>query len=264
VLLIDAYNVLHLPEAQLQGADLALEDLCAMIGASRYAGSRVVLVCDGSPPARLGAPHRAGGAARVRVAGVELVFSGPNRTADDEIEERLRTGRGAGVTLVSDDRRLTRAASRSRARSLGSSAFLAHLIVDRAGRRVPLPRFSKDIPLDAYSVEHWRREFGLPAVDPAAAVARAAGQGPAPAAPRPPETQREHPVRPHADHMKRKPAPQRDPAAREPTDAGLESLRADPLIREALEAWNGRLRLEDLDMRRWLGEPPGEAADRAR
>ncbi|HZW10747.1 MAG TPA: hypothetical protein VFF69_12655 [Phycisphaerales bacterium] len=258
MLLIDTYNVLHLPEAQLQGGELSIEDLCALIGASRYAGGRILLVCDGSPPARLRVPPRASaGALRFRIAGADVIFAGRGRSADDEIEDRLRASRGSGVVLVSDDRRLTRAASRSRARSLGSATFLAHLLVDREGRgRTLRPRFSKDIPLDAYSVEHWRREFGLAPADPARAARRPPERKAGPAG----TSRAEHggPAQPR--ERSQAPAPEAGRQPRPGSDPRLEALLSDPLIREALEAWNGRLRVEDLDMRRWLGEGPGTGA----
>ncbi|MFG0260011.1 MAG: NYN domain-containing protein, partial [Phycisphaerales bacterium JB041] len=140
MLLIDAFNVLHLPEAVAVGRALTAADLVSLIGTSRYAGQSVVLVCDGAGDGSIDVPK--GKRWKVRLSGVEVVFSGPDATADDEIEQRLRLGGGGGITVISDDRRLRRAASRVRARSLGSGAFLAHLL-EPGGRtkKRPVPEF---------------------------------------------------------------------------------------------------------------------------
>lgn len=256
MLLIDAYNVLHLPEAQRLGQGLGLEGLCDLIRTSRFGGQRVLLVCDGVPPAGLGrgaAPGdaRGGPSTRRRAGGVELIFSGPDRSADDELEDRLRAGGGAGVTVVSDDRRVRRAASRAKATSLGSGAFLSRLVADRerAGRRA-LPSFARDIPLDRYSTAHWMREFGLSAPDPGGIRDRAGrdvGGGVRWAGRKDEE---------RGVQSAPAPTPRPEPPPPQLPDERvlrLDELAADPLIREALEAWKGRLRLEDLDMQHWLG-----------
>lgn len=265
MLLIDAFNVLHLPEAQRDGRHLELADLAALLGQSRYAGVAAVLVCDGSGDGSIEAPP--GRRARVKLAGVEVVFSGPGSNADDEIEERLRRGGGHGVTVVSDDRAVRRAASRVRARVLGSRAFLVHLLAGRPGA-APLPQFARDIPLDRYSVAHWMRVFGVEPSDllesrgsAASAVRRAEPAAPVQA----PESRRKDKAgsagpeggrergRPRpcpADLKAARPELPETPNLARP----LEDLESDPVIREALEEWRGRLRLEDLDMERWLGD----------
>ncbi|MBZ0172974.1 MAG: hypothetical protein K8E66_11375, partial [Phycisphaerales bacterium] len=79
MLLIDAFNVLHLPQAVHDGHALGVPDLAGLIAAGRYAGARAVLVCDGAGPVEC--PDRAD------PRGIEIVFSGPDRSADDEIED---------------------------------------------------------------------------------------------------------------------------------------------------------------------------------
>lgn len=247
MLLVDAYNVLHHPEAHALGPSPSLAGLAALIGRSRYAGRRTLLVCDGMPPPGFGAPARAGGGAKARLGGVELVFSGRVRSADDELEDRLRALGGAGVALVSDDRRLRRAAARARAKAMPSSTFLSHLRSDAEARRQPLPRFVRDIPLDRYSVAHWAREFGVPAPHPPGV---GEPRGPAPAS---------APAPAGAGEPAHAPAPGSEADADRLPDERvlrLESLADDPVIREALAAWRGRLRIEDLDMEAWLARGP--------
>ncbi|MFG0243059.1 MAG: hypothetical protein ACF8R9_09760 [Phycisphaerales bacterium JB054] len=246
VLLIDAFNVLHLPEAVAVGRSLTVADLVSLIGTSRYAGQAAVLVCDGSGDGSIESPR--GKRGRVRLSGVEVVFSGPESTADDEIEDRLRLGGGGGMTVVSDDRRLRRAASRVRARSLGSGTFLSHLLQPGAKPKTrPVPDFARDIPLDRYSMAHWMQEFGLTPGDllerggDAAVAPRVSGRAGRAAPPAKP------------DAVPKSPAPEKGLGAAKPVLPELD-LEEDPVILAALQEWRGRLRLEDLDMAKWLEE----------
>ena len=246
MLLIDAFNVLHLPEAVAVGRSLTVADLVSLLGTSRYAGQAAVLVCDGGGDGSVESPK--GKRGRVRLSGVEVVFSGPDSTADDEIEDRLRLGGGSGMTVVSDDRRLRRAASRVRARSLGSGTFLSHLLEpgERSKKR-PVPDFARDIPLDKYSMAHWMKEFGL---TPGDLLERG---GDAAVAPRPPKRAERAapPARP--DPAPKRAAPEAGLGAAKPV-LPEQDLEEDPVILAALREWRGRLRLEDLDMARWLEE----------
>ncbi|VAX41717.1 hypothetical protein MNBD_PLANCTO03-629 [hydrothermal vent metagenome] len=287
MLLIDAFNVLHLPEAHLHGRSLDLATLAHLLGASRYARQRAVLVCDGWGDGAIELPKGARGgsrgATRVRFAGLEVLFSGPDSTADDEIERLLRSGGGHGVVVVSDDRRLKRAARRAGSGSLASGIFLAHLLLDegRRGERgagegkggkgsaKPVPRFARDLPLDRYSIAHWMREFGLTANELLEKrVGKPAGRSVPPPTPTPTPT-----PTPKAEASKPAGKPNakeacNTPILPQPSDSPrsgelpaslpdarvlrLEELAHDPVIREALDAWHGRLTLEDLDMARWL------------
>ena len=294
MLLIDAFNVLHLPEAHLHGRSLDLAVLARLIGASRYAGQRTVLVCDGGGDGSIELPKGGGErACRARFAGLEIVFSGPEATADDEIEGLLRRGGGHGVVVVSDDRRLRRAARRVRSGALASGVFLAHLLLDEArqgerggqsgpggggkGARKPIPRFARDLPLDRYSVAHWMAEFGMsPNSLLERCAGRPAGRGVAAPTPKPgqnlsgPEHEASVPARetapetpPKAKETSRNlssssPSPPLPPSLPDERVLRLESLADDPVIREALDAWQGHLTLEDLDMARWLDQHRGE------
>lgn len=264
MLLIDAFNVLHLPGAVQDGRALGPTDLARLLGESRYAGHRAAVICDGVGPRGVGKGFRS-------VPGrVEIVFSGGDRSADDEIETRLGQAGGHGIVVVSDDRRLRRAAGRVGARSLASGVFLDHLLGDAAKTKTrPTPRFTRDIPLDRYSVAHWMRAFGLSAnglLDRRAGKAEAGGSPPAPGS-RPDAPARQDLARAKAPEPEAPPAPQQgrgEPSGSAMPDERvlrMESLADDPVIREALEAWRGRLTLDDLDMARWLSEhPPGGGA----
>lgn len=228
MLLIDTYNVLHtsgiLP-SDLAGLDAdALADL---ITASRYADRAVKLVCDGAR-ANPG-PRR---------PGVEFLFAGPGAEADDLLERIIRTNSAPRRLLViSSDRRVIAAARRRRAPTLSSDKFLAQLAADRhRPRSRGLPAFVHEIPLDAYSVDHWMREFGLGPAD----VEELRRRRPAGL---------DHPTDPPSRRLQASPPPQSVPA-------GPPAAPADPILLAAQQEWPGRVGLDDLDMRKWLGEHP--------
>jgi predicted RNA-binding protein with PIN domain len=161
VLLIDGYNVLQttgvLPP-ELAGPEVP--DLVRMIAHSRYADREVTVVCDGTGTRSKG----------VSFGDARVLFSGAHREADDLIESLIvRFRRGRTLTVVSSDRRLHRAARRSKVGVISSASFLAHLASDhrrwRAGRADPgsvwTPR--KQVPLSPYSVAMWLDEFGVDA-----------------------------------------------------------------------------------------------------
>jgi hypothetical protein len=159
VLVVDGNNVLHSPmPARWDG--LGAQGLCRLIDVGWRGGRasrRAVVVCDGHPGPldEVESP----------VAGVELVWSGRGRSADDVIValvEGLAHRRDA--TVVTTDREL-----RDRLRSLGatlqrSDAFIAELDAatrlassDHAAAAEDKPRGG----LDPRETEDWLRRFGL-------------------------------------------------------------------------------------------------------
>jgi len=229
VLVVDTYNVLGtvgvLPP-RLAGLDP--EGLARLIGHSRWRRERVLLVCDGA-----GGPSGKGGAGR-RFGSVELVYAGAGRDADSLIERIIgRDSAPRRLVVVSSDRRVRGAARRRRARWLSSEAFLHRLVRDesRPGRAGAVSEAAGE-PID---VDGWIEAFG---VDPGAYPVEAWPEGyeSGSAAPRAGGEQ--------AGEEEGAPPPEKPE----------EDLSSDPAIREALEEWRGRLSLDDLDMRRWLGD----------
>jgi YacP-like NYN domain len=243
MLLIDAYNVLHttgvLPP-EIAGPDLG--QLAGLIRTSRYGSREFRLVCDGLINRRA-QTHR----------GLDLdsavMEAGPGQQADDLLEWLVRTDTArARLTIVSSDRRLRKFASAQGCGSLTSQLFLEHLAEDhdlsrRAGRRVkPLPGLPP-LPLDLETTAHWMAEFGL-------------GQ-PQRTAPKPRPIEmpkvKDKSSQPKAElKTAETPSLAPKPQAPRPTEA-------DPLLKEALDYWAGRLSLDDLDMHRWL--PPDSSKD---
>lgn len=263
MLVVDAYNVLHVTGVLPQRlAGLGVADLIRLIARSRYARRKLTVVCDG------GGGTRSSGA---KLGHARVLFSGDHEEADDLIERLIdRFAHGGGLSVISSDKRLRKAARRRRAESIPSDAFLAQLVEDESRPAVPgEPAFTTEVPLDAYSVAHWLAEFGLEAPDPATKPREVRSAEPAPGRkkvpppgpqgagvfgesltielPEPP-TPRERAAAPES-HEAPPAVPENatDPASED--GAGLE---VDPLLRRALEEWRGLMSLDDLDMRRWI------------
>lgn len=243
MLLIDTYNVLHVTGVlppDLAGMDLP--DLVKLIGRSRYNARPATLVCDG----------HGGRSAGARMGDVHVLFSGPTREADDLIETLIdRYAHGRTLTVISSDRRLRKAARRRGADWLSSEAFLRLLIQDHRRRADPGPPvYGTEIPLNKWSVEAWVAEFGVQTWAPSTTDVpkRPATPAPPPPAPTTPPAPSPHPRRmgrPTAPN----PASPDDPASPGDPQAPPD---LDPALGAALQEWRGRLRLDDLEMNRWI------------
>lgn len=287
MLLIDAYNVLHvvgvLPPAL---AGLEAEGLGRLIGISRYSGKPAVLVCDGGPSrgasfgvGRTGAggsgrllSDRAGqGGSRGSVSGgVRVVYAGAGKDADSLIEEMLEGDSAARRwTVVSGDRRVQRAARAAQAKVLEPEVFLRQLVHDeKRPAPTPHPREVHKIPLGSTDVALWVREFGVDVhlgdephtslpVHPAGTsqISSEAARGVAKKPPARAAGPREERV-PRDGPPPAQPGPRAEPPKLD-IDRGLSPADIDPVLKELIDGLEGGIRLEDLDMRRWLGEDGG-------
>lgn len=242
MLLVDTYNVLHTPAALRSLHDEPTPGhLAVLVAASRFRRDRAVLICDGSPhPEHLGPSAEQRAELRYRVEGVEIVYAGPGRDADSLIEQWIaRDSAPRRLKIVSNDRRLIRAAKAVRARPVSADGFVETLLDDaeRAGKRWVRPAFATEVPLSRAAVRYWHDLFDLDVADLPDDLAPAA-----------PEPAAEPPVsKPKQAHsLPAKPAPTK-PRQPDPID---------PILVQALEEWRGRLSLDDLDMNQWLGDEP--------
>ncbi len=293
MLLIDAYNVLLAPGVlPMHLAGLEVDGLVRLIGVSRYARTRVILACDGAGPRR---GHHPGGGGRMADAagragddrpGIEVVYAGPGGEADTLIEEMLeRDSAARRWTVVSGDRRVQRAAASAGAQVLASTTFLKQLVLDeRRPAFTPHPRQIHKIPLDRLDVALWMRELGVdgaefrdlpsaaeepppagPAVSkssptrppaPSRRASEAARPAPTPATPqaKPPKGKKASAPRGAAPVPGPPPSPL-DPPLTFP--AAMVPPELDPVLQELLDGLEDGIRLEDLDMRRWLGDSGG-------
>jgi uncharacterized protein len=223
-LIVDAFNVLH---AWATGPDSGgrheIESLSGLIHSSRYAAGRVSIVCDGAqfPTGKptIAAPHR-------------VIFAGGGKEADAVIESLISRDSGPRDLLVaSSDRRIQRAARKRGSRWLTSEKFLAQIIRDSTiPDPAPLrPGIAPRAPLAPNAVDRWLNEFDIPA-DFGGPASRT----------KPPSPTRT--------------PPKENPRASPPLPVSPSPPLTDPLLKEALKHWQGRLSASDLDMKRWLDD----------
>jgi hypothetical protein len=139
-----------------------LEAVASLIARGGYADDEVKLICDGTGPGVQRGVLRIDRREASGRGTCLAVFPGPGRDADSVIEKLLAAEHGAReVLVVSSDRRLMRAASRSGARWETSERFLGELVrAASAPARLPdRPGFAKRTPLDEPSVELWMAEL---------------------------------------------------------------------------------------------------------
>lgn len=235
MVIVDTYNLL-LAEG-VGGIDLA--ELEAMARSSRFARRGVVLVCDGVGRSGAASLTQAAGASG---SGVRVIAAGPGRDADSLIERMLESDSAPSrLLVVSNDRRLQKAARRVRASWLGCKSFFRRLQADQErSRPAPLPSFATDLPLDRGSVGHWLSEFGIAGASTPEEVA---------GLPREPDASPKPASSPMPKARKRDVAPPAQPKKAQGRVLP-QGETIDPLLLDALEAW--AIRPEDLDMGRWL------------
>ena len=149
-LMIDTWNVLHqtgiLPA---ESAGIETQGLVKLIQQSRWGGERITLVCDGTPSA-----HAATGPK------VRAIFTGPHRTADDEIIDQVtRSSSARAILVITSDREIIRSIKSKGAQHLGSAAFLQTLVNDASAptkKRVHRPS-----GLSPQLAQEWKEHFGI-------------------------------------------------------------------------------------------------------
>jgi len=149
-LLIDTWNVLHqtgiLPP---ESAGNGIQGLIRLIGSSRWNKDRTTLVCDGTPSDSCPTGAR-----------VLVVFTGPQRTADDEIMHRVAISSAKrSITVVTSDREIIRSIKAAGSQHLSSAAFLQMLVDDH-----DIPQSKKvhrPTGLSEQGAAEWKDRFGL-------------------------------------------------------------------------------------------------------
>lgn len=247
MLLIDAYNVLHVTGVLPPHlAGLEVDGLAALVDSSRYGRRRILIVCDGTGGAAGSSIKRAvRQAARDRGEAddhLRVLYAGPGGEADALIETLLTRYAGKTTLVVSSDRRVLKAARAARARSLTSEKFLQQLAADdaaRPGGRAG-PGVKPQTPVPARQARDWARQMGIDPDDPLWSI----------------ETSSVETPRSRLD-AKRSSTPEQQPPGHAPgRDAARRphgpTSEIDPLILEAMKEWPGRVELDDLDMAKWL------------
>ena len=161
--LIDVNNILHvvgvLPP-DLAGIDI--EELGDLIQRSRFRRDHVVFVCDGKRRRHATTPD------------IKVVFSGAGVSADDVIIGMVdRSTAPRRLTVVSNDREITTAARRRRAKVISAESFLSTLAEDSRADSVAsirARRAAESAPANDRQVGEWMKAFGLES-DPVAKIA---------------------------------------------------------------------------------------------
>lgn len=190
-LIVDAYNVLHCTHVlPSRYAMISATDLCRLLETSRWAGRPMAVVCDGvQKPTE---DDYAGP--------VELIYAGAGGDADSVIERLIAASDAPrDMTVVSNDRRLQKAARRRRARTMTSERFLQQLVSSPKPPRSPGAGKPKQIA----DTDHWLDAFDI---DPQTVeqIREQVEQETAPPPPPPPEVESVDPEQHH-------PAPKVEP-----------------------------------------------------
>ncbi len=147
-LIVDAYNVLHCTHIlPARHALMSVEQLCRLLAESPWRTGRMAVVCDGAKPALVDD----------RPGDVELIYAGGGRDADSLIERMVAEADAPReLVVVSNDRRIQRAARRRKAKAMASEDFLRDLVR-------PITRQSDEPvkPREVEDAEGWLEEFGL-------------------------------------------------------------------------------------------------------
>jgi len=137
MILVDTYNLLHAIEGLgPEAANLDVRSLGKLISTSRYAGSQCRLVCDG---------NRGTNGPIADAPNVQAVYAGAGKDADSLIEHFIATSSSARrMLVVSSDRRIQRAAEKSRAKWLDSPSFLSQILKDDSSPQSDRPSFTRE------------------------------------------------------------------------------------------------------------------------
>jgi len=157
MLIIDCYNLLHatMPPS-LAGLDEGR--LCRLLAGAGYGGGRANLVCDGVVK-----PHTP---AESGIDGIELVYSGHGRSADDLIIDMLRKNSAPRrLTVVTNDRQIQKAARRRRAKVRSCESLIhelaSHVATPRSGTTSASTTKPDTVKLTDQQVQQWLGEFGI-------------------------------------------------------------------------------------------------------
>lgn len=126
-LLIDGYNLLHNAPELFPAQDRGRGRDALLLALKLYRDKKahqLTVVFDGGeePEPRRGSLH-----------GVPVVFAGGKQSADQVIVEMLSGGKGAGVTVITDDRELAGLCRQQGAQVIESRVFAARLMETAQG-----------------------------------------------------------------------------------------------------------------------------------
>ena len=154
-LLVDTWNVLH--QTGILPPDLAglgVGDLTTLLSKGRWARARISLICDGTPRSAGSSPSK----------NIEIVYTGGNKSADQEIMDRVAASSSANrIVVVTNDREIVRFIRAKGAQQLGSVEFLEAIIDDhqKPGKKI----IRKPSGLSPEKAAAWKEEFDFNLTD---------------------------------------------------------------------------------------------------
>ncbi len=157
-IIVDGYNVLHASRwlaSEWKGVDRG--ELCRLLGRlARHSGEKITVVFDAVPSEpELG---------RAEAPGVEVIYSGHGRTADEVIIQKLNASSGPReLTVVSSDREIKSAARRRgcKVRSAGEFIKTSARELGRAQNKQNREPTEKEKGLSRSETDKWLSEFGI-------------------------------------------------------------------------------------------------------
>ena len=150
-LLIDCYNVLHADPT----AELTTDALCRQLSTTHWTRFGIVVACDGRPKPLEIASH---------YPGVEVIHSGPTRSADDVLIDLVEIDKNPRrLVVVTNDRAIRSAARSRRANVWSSEEFLQKLASENrsAAPTQPPPAKLGEAALTEQQVNDWLEVFGF-------------------------------------------------------------------------------------------------------
>jgi len=154
---IDGYNLLHAARSVEELCQLGRRQLCQMVAAwSQRVGEPVLLVFDGAEPSDALA-------SQLHAEGIDVLYSGTGRSADEVVGEQVRVSSAPRrLLVVSTDRVIRQAARRRRCRHATSAEFVELMmrVLSQPGRPSSEPIEKRQgTPPD--EVDEWLRRFGF-------------------------------------------------------------------------------------------------------
>ncbi len=159
LVLIDGYNLYHYVKnlyAQQQQVNLTLVTFCELIESfAKRAQQKTTLVFDGTQPYEMKYEVP-------KLAYVKLIYTGPNKSADEFIEQQIKTSSAPKLlTIVSSDREILSVAKKRKCTLLASEEYWQIIAKELTRKRPkPMPR-EKQKGLSSDELDYWLKTFGI-------------------------------------------------------------------------------------------------------
>jgi uncharacterized protein len=154
--IIDGHNLLYAIRKMEEGLDTLGEvALCRMLSMYfKLTGEKAQIIFDGTGPPEKNAFEG--------LSHLEVFFAGRGSDADTDIEGRIKASTAPkGLTIVSSDRRLRRAAHARRATGLKAEAFWADVQKQLSRKRPAKEPAAKRRGLSESETKQWLTFFGI-------------------------------------------------------------------------------------------------------